>query len=932
MVEVHSSPRVAIRTSAKSAQSLIVVLFLVLVLYIFFFGKGNGKDKANSVQHEGTPGKQGHSRACGPVSFRDNEEQSSSKESHTDASVSNPTKDKDRKRRKLKEKSDGRTTSSETSSDSSQLVSSPRSDGNRKSEKKRDKTSSKSKKSKSRKFKETKEKPDWLQPSSPPLLSPIPDHRSVSPSKSIIRKRGSDDSLPPSPNTAKGNRIHWVDYEELSPHEVTKHVRKWQDYVGVTDQTTEGTFENSPVKRKEKWESHQKILVNPAEWAAKELRRKGKLDEGLLKAMEQAEEISMAKPRDSLWVKALQDEWDEHLGTVPAVAMVMAKRIGKHISFNNIALLADTMTIRASMAPSLDKKRSYSKFIQSVGVDKEDPLYPYKLVLAWYCDTFRCKHYSERMGICDEPVQMASHDKLGPMAQMLGWMEYLGRLNMTQRLFVGLDLSGLAMRAQAMREGEGYRLDLTIFLPGGPPSSVDNTAEDWANRMDESAKAFRTVHLELAKMFDKTKDDMIYRDPFVRRKLIFRPGWTLNGVNSAKLDKPEPKASVAQRQLVTRVPRVLELPADINDRIPPALRKPTGNVRKALSRLAPGEVCFQSIRQYAWDKSTITAENSTFNPVTFWIAWSYSGEKIQYSKNTDIVQDQRAHDFVRSLDLGGYVPIHIADPQKFLRIGGFPALEVLLLSYLPKNQIGATVDLVLEPSFGLLQELEKSRQSSRYLYDRPSRLKLFVSVADARAAREFVLELDKRLAQEGRQYLASGSSLEQVVEFMAELASKALGEIYLVDESKSGEIGEGQLPKGVSLNYDVRRAVQILIDPRAIQRPPPIETTPENLETNDIRPVSLERQSPLSYREENSTMRPSPDSSVIPPTTSTPIMPSYSSAIPVDSSSGPSTEVKRRVAFDVLGEEQIDSPRGRVRSHYPPPPSVENVTDEDDVK
>lgn len=72
MVEVHSSPRVAIRTSAKSAQSLIVVLFLVLVLYIFFFGKGNGKDKANSVQHEGTPGKQGHSRARGPVSFRDN--------------------------------------------------------------------------------------------------------------------------------------------------------------------------------------------------------------------------------------------------------------------------------------------------------------------------------------------------------------------------------------------------------------------------------------------------------------------------------------------------------------------------------------------------------------------------------------------------------------------------------------------------------------------------------------------------------------------------------------------------------------------------------------------------------------------------------------------------------------------------------------------
>lgn len=890
MVEVHSS-RVAIRTSAKSAQSLVVVLFLILVLYIFFFGKGNGKNKAK---------------------------QSSSNESHPDASLSNHTKDKDRKRRKPKEKSDGQTASSATSSDSSQPV---RYDGNRKFKKKRDKTSSKSKKSKSEKTKRIKEKPEWLQPSSPPLLSPIPDLRSASPAKSIIRRRGSDDSLPPSPNTAKGNRIHWVDYEGLSPHEVTKHVRKWEDYVGVTDQTKEGTFENSPVKRKEKWESHQKILVNPAEWAAKELRRKGKLDEELLDAMEQAEEISMATPRDSLWVKALQDEWDEHLGPVPAVAMVMAKRFGKHISFDNIVLLADTMTRRASMAPSLDKKRSYSKFVESIGVDKDDPLYPYKLVLAWYCDTFRCKHYSERMGICDEPVQMASHDKLGPVAQMLGWMEYLGRLNMTQRLFVGLDLSGLAMRAQAMREGEGYRLDLTVFLPGGPQSSVDDIAEGWTDRIDESAKAFRTVHLELAKIFDKTKDDMIYRDPFVRRRLIFRPGWTLNGVNSANLDKPKPEASVAQRQLVTRVPRVLELTADINDRIPSALRKPTRNVRKALSRLAPGEICFQSIRQYAWDKSTITAENSTFNSVTFWIAWSYSGEKIQYSRSTDIVQDQRAHDFVRSLDLGGYIPIHIADPHKFLRIGGFPALEVLLLSYLPKNQVGATVDLVLEPSFGLLQELEKSCQSSRYFYDRPSRLKLFVSVTDAHAAQGFVLELDRRLAQEGRQYLASGSSREQTVEIMSELASKALGEIYLVDESKSGEIGEGKLPKGIPLNYDVRRAVQILLDPRAIQRPLQVGTIPENLENINITPASPERQPPLSNRE-SSTMIPPPDSPVIPSSPSTPIIPSHFPPIPVNSSNGPSTEVKQR---DVL-EEERDSPLREVRPNYPPSPSLEDVS------
>lgn len=484
MVEVHSS-RVAIRTSVKSAQSLVVVFFLVLLLYIFLFSKGDDKNKTSLVQHERIHGHQGRSSAGGDRGLKDSGEQFSANESDTDASVSSPKHDKDHKKSKPKKKSNSKTTSSATLSDSSQPANSPRSDGNHQNPKKRrDKSSSKSKKSKRKKNKK-KEKLEWLQPSSVPPLSPVPDHRSASPARSIIRKRGSDDSLPPSPNTATGNRIPWVDYQGQSPHEVTEHVRKWQDYVGVTDQTKEGSFENAPVEKKEKWETHQKILVNPVGWSVKELRGKGKLEEGLLEAMERAEEISMAKPADPLWSKALQDKWDEHLGPVPTIAMLMAQRFGKHISPDNMALLADTMTMLADKAPSLDKKRSYSKFVESIGVDKEDPLYPYKVVLAWYCDTFRCKHYSERMGICDEPVKMVSHEKLGPTAQMLGWMEYLGRLNMTQRLFVGLDLSALAMRAQAMREKEGYRLDLTIFLPGGPPSSVDDIKigpTEWTSR------------------------------------------------------------------------------------------------------------------------------------------------------------------------------------------------------------------------------------------------------------------------------------------------------------------------------------------------------------------------------------------------------------------------------------------------------------------
>lgn len=75
-------------------------------------------------------------------------------------------------------------------------------------------------------------------------------------------------------------------------------------------------------------------------------------------------------------------------------------------------------------------------------------------------------------------------------------------------------------------------------------------------------------------------------------------------------------------------------------------------------------------------------------------------------------------------------------------------------------------------------------------------------------------------------------------------------------------------------------------------------------------------------------MRPSPESpAVVPSTPSTSITPSHFSGILVNSSSCPSIAAKQRAA----PEEERDSPLGGMRSHYPPPPSVKDVPDEDDV-
>lgn len=97
MVEVHSS-RVAIRTSVKSAQSLVVVFFLVLLLYIFLFSKGDDKNKTSLVQHACIPGHQGRSSAGGDRGLKYRGEQFSANQSDTDASVSSPKHDKDHKK------------------------------------------------------------------------------------------------------------------------------------------------------------------------------------------------------------------------------------------------------------------------------------------------------------------------------------------------------------------------------------------------------------------------------------------------------------------------------------------------------------------------------------------------------------------------------------------------------------------------------------------------------------------------------------------------------------------------------------------------------------------------------------------------------------------------------------------------------------------
>ncbi|WRT69619.1 uncharacterized protein IL334_006608 [Kwoniella shivajii] len=728
------APRVQTYRSGGSARSIVIVLFIVLVVYVFFFGNKRKKSSASAGDGDSSSDRARRHQQGGEDRFNPD----------------NPNDDR-------------------------------RYSGDPKNDK--------------RQKKDKKKKVEWEQPNTVPPLSAVPDHRTASPTRSAFRKRGPDDSLPPSPNTAKKNGIKWVDQEGKSPTEITKHFRKWNDFSSLTDES------DKPYQHKEKKpEGPSKGVPNPIRWSASALSNKQNLSlpADLLKIMADIEKIASAKPGDQkLWGMALQDSWDDHLGSIPKVAVNIAAELAKHITRKDVNALSKKMKQRQKIGktpgkPKRDKHRDFNAFTKNIGVDMNAPEFSYKLTLAWYLDTMRAKAYDTNMVIDDEFVPMTNDPETEKISHILGWMEYLGYLNKVQRLFVGLDLSGLAMRAQAMSENGGLRLDLTVFLPCD--EDIEEPRE-YARRLLDSCGAFRMFHVDIVKSLDRTEHDVIDQDPFTRRRLIFRPGWTVKGVDSSKLSSPTPDHSIAQKMLITRDPIVIELPEKIRSKVPNRWIAAMGSssFRKVLTRLSPGEIVFQKNRQYTWDKASLTPKNSTLSPAKFWLAWHMCGESLHRFKGKKGIDEQiTSADYVRSLDLAGYVPLHMIKPHPtFLTIDGYPALEILVLAYIPLGQQGSTIELILNPKYGLRHELDRTKKPTRHL-SQPVKLKLFISIANIQVKLQLQDDIDKFLT------LSAG---EGQGENVSDHIQHTLSNVFLVDQSTAGTAGEGKVPKGIKLNY-----------------------------------------------------------------------------------------------------------------------------------
>ncbi|KAK8849594.1 hypothetical protein IAR55_004929 [Kwoniella newhampshirensis] len=792
----------------RSVQAIVLVVVIIILAYALLSGGRKGKRSRTTYRRDTSPEKGSslrvedgsHSARHGGGAERGNRRSSRGREREVEAESGDRghgepfrSRDKDGSRSR-----DGK------------------SRGEREREK--DRKNKEGEKKKKREKKKKAEPIAWLQPPVPPPLSPIPDHRTARPVASALRKRDQvTDQLPASPR----KDLKYVDEVGRTGSPVTKQMQKWGDFVGLRDDSDKPYQNRPPKPPKQWWEGSKTIKGDRKNWSASALRSKNVLKDSLLEKMEEAEQIGRAQRGDELWEEALRDEWDEDLGPVPAIAKRMALEFGWRFKQEDVHHLAAALAARKKAAKKLDGKRpSITEFINKIALNVPQDKVPYKLALGWFCDTYRCQVPTKRMGITDEPIPTTTDPKTAAISQMLAWMEYFGSLMMAQRIFVGVDLAGLTMRVLASKEGETFRLDLTVFLPGGPQNRYKQPEHDWTMRVQESQSALRAFWKELTGQLYPTPNNMIDGEQFTRRRLIFRPGWTVLGINQETL-RDNPGMSIARKVFVRRRPRQLEIPANIRDQIPSTWQNI--HLRHALQRLCPAEVTFQPLRQYHWDEHSMTPDSSAFTAMNFMLALQFIGEKLQFGEGKDNIAIHKTSDFIRYLDLGGYNPTFQTDPPVFISLKDYPAIEVLVMTYIPLGERHSTAEIILKKSYGLLDRLDEQRPKtdSRILVPPPPPIKVFVSVADQRGAMKLIRDLDSKLAEEGGPHMSSGNP-KLASETIRALASRALTHLYLVDESEADGSREGSSARGVPLRYDPSGAERLLgIDHARSTTPPP---------------------------------------------------------------------------------------------------------------
>ena len=501
------------------------------------------------------------------------------------------------------------------------------------------------------------------------------------------------------------------------------------------------------------------------------------------------------------WDDPNADEWDDVWGTLPKLAYEAAYRIAEHIQQSEIDILKGLMEQRRSSSVQ-DERRSWSKFVaRSTAPDKA--LDPVALAVGWFADTFRAVEHSNRMCISHEFVD--TRTQLPLVSNALQWLEALAWHLRRQRLFsdTGLDLHGLSLRlAIPTRMTQStvslsfqYELELHVFMWGGPTDQGEDTMENWARRLVEQCQpSLRSAVTDLAHTLHELGETEPVMTLCQRRRVIFRPGYTVQGVSQSSfaVDK-----SIALREPFSRRPVIVEYPADPWAALGDCYFDEY--IRKIMFCVYPQEAGIFNVRQYQWDRETLTENNSRLNNLHLLAILRCIGPALE-------PESKIAAHTIEFVDFGCFIPLLVDKRQgddsvvRFFPLSNMLTVMGICIPFLSSQSPpihGETVPLLLDERYGLRSQLI-TRQDGSYIGTTKEGLTVFITTAHKAEAEQFRNEIVKYMLDEARLIVASrtgdtpSATDRNIAKQSARVEMKRyideyISHICVVDESKSDD-------------------------------------------------------------------------------------------------------------------------------------------------
>lgn len=424
------------------------------------------------------------------------------------------------------------------------------------------------------------------------------------------------------------------------------------------------------------------------------------------------------------WDDPDKEEWDEVWGCLPTIGVEAATLIARYIREEDINTLGGMMATREASGGKKNKDRSFSAFVARTAPDAKGKLTPIRLCIGWFADTYRCVHFYERMKIDHSVVDM--RQGLALVSNGLQWLEAMATHMWRRRIFTstGVDLHGLVVRMavpprllpKRKREDADtfeYELETNIFMWGGPVPEGKDLIRHWARRVSTAARSMETCRIELA----NTLHALGYTEHIVtlckRRRLIFRPGFTVHGVNVSQALSDGVDRNQAHQMIIRRDPQIVVFPDQRWSHLPVDV---DSKMRTIILMSYPQTASICNSRQHQWNSTSLTDENNRFNDIQLLMILRSIGPALDREKNGGTV---RTGHTIEQLDFGSFVPLVKVEGQqpgsdvRFYPLDDFQAVSQIVLPYVSQAERerqgqthGETAGILLDPSYGIQSRLE----------------------------------------------------------------------------------------------------------------------------------------------------------------------------------------------------------------------------------